>query len=443
MSQAIRNIVMVLAVLLVITIGLAAYMALQKKGLEDRNQNLQEQISESQKKQDKALDDLKKLQQKTDDLQQRLTDSKKQYDQVQSSNDELKRKADELTAQMEQVSQEKENWKNRIETMRKERDDLMNKLKNAPEKIVYKDRPVEVAAVPPASGNTDEYWASVLKQKAQLQVQLDKANADLNNDALIVADLRKQTTDLQMQIKELNADKDEIDRRLNNEKKELMDNFTKEKQDFEKEKQSLQRKIKDSEDLAANLSMEAARARGDQKNANDFVGKIKADNVQLQAHVRQLVSTKIALEKTVARLTEEKLDVKKKLSETEGVIQDRINEIWQIKSTLDQKISQINNVKNKKDVELAPIVVNASGHDAPAMAGVITQAHKIISINEKNNFVIVDYGESQGSVVGRVLKAYRDDKEIGSLEVIQVRRDISAADIKDSKMKLQIGDQVR
>ncbi len=450
MSQAIRSGIVILAALLVLAVGLAGWALIQKKNAEDRNLSLQDQLNESQKKQEKAIADAGKIKQQIDDLNQRLKDSNKQKDQAQASFEEAKRKADDLNAQIEQFNQERESWKSRIETIRKERDEAVTKLQNQPEKIVYKDRPAEsapIATTPtsipvPEGASNDEYLASVLKQKAELQVLLDKANTDLNNDALQVADLRKQNSEMQLQIKQLNSDKEEIDRRLTNEKKALIDNFTKEKQD-------LLRKIKDGEDLASNLSMEAARARGDQKNANDFIGKVKGDNGQLQSQVRQLVATKVALEKTVARLTEERSDLGKKLAETEGVIQDRINEIWQIKKTLDDKITQINDVKSgNRDVELPPIVVNASANEAitPVSApsgDPLKQAHKVISVNEKNGFVIVDYGETQGSSVGRGLKVFRNNKEIATLEVIQVRRDISAADVKDQKTKIQVGDQVR
>jgi DNA repair exonuclease SbcCD ATPase subunit len=351
---------------------------------------------------------------------------------------------------VEEANKERDSWKNRLETIRKERDSLLDKLQHQPEKIIYRDKqaaavsdmPVEEGmmdengAPVAATSQGDEYWAKVLQQKAQLMVELDKAKAELDNSALQVAELRKENSDFQLQIKDLNNDKVEIENRLTNEKKRLEDSYT-------REKQELQRRIKDGEDLASNLSMEAARARGDQKNANDFGSKIKDDNVQMQANIKQLISTKVALEKTVARLTQEKNEMGKRLNDTEGVIQNRINEIWQIKQTLDQKITQINQAKSDKEVELPPIVVNNSNGASSAFSEVQGGTHKIISINAKNNFVIIDYGQSQGSSIGRIFKAYRDDKEVGTLEVIQVRRDISAADIKNQSSNLQVGDQVR
>jgi chromosome segregation ATPase len=474
MSQAIQRGIVILAVLLVAAVGISVFALLQKKGLEDKYQSSQEELSETKTKLEKASADSKALQQQIQKLQQensqfnsRIGDKDKEKerlqgekDKLQSDYDELKRKGDDLTTQIDQANKERDDWKNRLTTIRKERDELMDKLQHQPEKIVYKDRPEEAkpatdqsqnpdnaAAAPapmPASGKPDdEYWAKVLTQKAQLEVDLNKAKTDLDKAALQVADLKKQNTDLQMQIKDLSNDKSEIERRLTNDTKRLEDSYARERQD-------MQRKIKDSEDLISNLSMEAARARTDQKAANDFGGKLKEDNNQLQSEVRRLASTKVALEKTVARLNQEKDEMGKRLADTEGVIQDRINEIWQIKQTLDQKITQINQSRSDKEVELPPIIVNGAGGNttaapsAPEVQMPSGQAtHKIISINAKNNFVIIDFGQTQGSSIGRVLKAYRANKEIATLEVIQVRRDISAADIKDQKVNLQVGDQVR
>ena len=68
----------------------------------------------------------------------------------------------------------------------------------------------------------------------------------------------------------------------------------------------------------------------------------------------------------------------------------------------------------------------------------------IISINESNNFVIVDLGQDNSSVsIGAHLKVYRDSNVIANLEIIQVRRDICAADIKTKSAELKVGDVVK
>ncbi len=462
MSQAIQRSIIVLSVILVAIAGGAVLLALNNQSLTKQNQSLQDELIDTKSKQEKALAESKSLQQQVQKLQEensntnkRLSTKEKEKELLQGSIDELKSKESDYQGQLDQANKDRDDWKSRLETIRKERDTLMEKLQHPPEKVVNKDKTADVDGNSDQSnlvvGNPegDEYWAKVLKQKSQLQVELDKAMADLDSTALQVADLRKQNSELQLQIKDLNNDKVDIERRLTNEKKQLQDNYS-------REKQELQRKIRDGENLASNLSMEAARARGDQKFANDFGSKIKGDNAQMQSEIKQLSSTKVALEKTTARLTQEKNDMGRRLADTEGVIQDRINEIWQIKQTLDQKIGQINQAKSDKEVELPPIVVNGNSGSVSSTLMPVTEKssitsspeiqetdHKIISINSKNNFVIVDYGEIQGSMIGRVLKVYRNNKEIATLEVIQVRHEISAADIKDQKTNLQVGDQVR
>ena len=139
--------------------------------------------------------------------------------------------------------------------------------------------------------------------------------------------------------------------------------------------------------------------------------------------------------------------VQRKLNETEGAIQGRIDEIWQIKQNLDQKISQLPST-SLNEVELPPIVVNANSQsqqiqNAPQVTETGKSQGTIISINEPNNFAIVDLGEGDGSQVGKRLNVFRNNKSIAILEVIQVRKDISAADIKQSSIKIKVGDIVR
>lgn len=438
MSQAVQRAVALLTILVLITAGIAVFAWYQKINLQQKNQSLQTQLTDVQTKLAEAVNKSQKLQGDLGSLTQQLDTKQNEKNKLQSDFDALKAKMDGLMGQLDQASHDRSDWKNRLETIRRERDELMRQLQNRPEKIVYKEKPLETvplvqaAASSAAATASDAYWANILRQKATLEVELNKARADLDKGALQVAELKKQNSDLQIQIKALSTDKDQIEFRMTNEKKDMM-------AAFERERQEWQRKVKDEEDMAGNLSLEAARARSDQKSANEFANKIKDNSSQLQSQFKQLVATKVALEKTVARLTQEKADMSQKLAETEGIIQDRINEIWQIKKNLDQKISQINEVKNSnKEVELPPIVVNAAQASMEQ-----NQVHKILSINEKNNFVIIDYGQAQGSNIGRVFKAYRDGKEIASLQVIQVRRDISAADIMAKQDKLQVGDLVR
>jgi hypothetical protein len=205
-----------------------------------------------------------------------------------------------------------------------------------------------------------------------------------------------------------------------------------------------------------------ARSRNDQKAVNDRADKLKDENLGLQSQIRDLTSAKVELEQTVSRLTDDKDAMQKKLVETESVIQSRIDDIWKIKQSLDKKLSE-NSPESSSggSMELPPIIVNAPNNQSsdnqqqaaapvPAASAPSAPANgtktegSIISINQSNNFVIVDLGQENSAVsVGNALKVYRGSSAIGTLEVIQLRKDICAADIKDTTATLQVGDVVK
>jgi predicted nucleic acid-binding Zn-ribbon protein len=456
MSIAVRVSVWILGVLVVLSAGVAVMTLLQKQSLEGQKLGLQRQISENQDRMADLNSRIKRLQSDAESLNGKVTQAQQEKLQIQSQFDDVKKKSEDLQSQLDGANTDKEDWKSRVDTVGKERDALLQKLKNQPEKIVYKDRivkvnvptpaPVALPAAAPAvpavlpasapdvtSKEGDIYWASILKQKASLQIELEKEKSQLDQAALQVADLKKRNSDLEVQVKQINNEKDEI-----------------------------VQKIKYGQDLADTLSVDLARSRNDMQAVNDRADKVKEENLQLLSQIRDMSSTKVQLEKTVARLTGEKDTMQKKLVETESVIQSRIDDIWKIKQGLDKKLSENAVSSTPGAVELPPIIVNApNSQQTPNEALASTPASAaasapraqsagaknegaIISINESNNFVILDLGQQNSSVsVGNALRVYRGSNPIAKLEVIQVRKDISAADIKNKMMDLKVGDVVR
>lgn len=458
MSKAMRSAVILLVIILVISLGFAGFLLVNKQTLEQQNQGLQTQITDEQNRANELQSKAKKLEKDQQDLNDRLSQAIKSKDETEQNLNDLKAKYEDLNAQLEQMSAERDEWKAKLDTTRKERDSLMEKLKERPkeivEKIVYKDRdgfsaggtdplmsggadasampgaPADanaVVAAPAASASpaNDPYWADVLKQKTALKLDLDKAKTDLDKSLIQVVELKKINAEMQMELKNLTDAKQDIERKMKDTQEEYA------------------QKLKYSEEMANNLSMETARARTDQREALQRVEKIKQENQGLQNQLRDLNNTKLALEKTIAQINEDKLLTQKKLAETQGVIQGRIDEIWQIKQNLDEKISNMPKTSGG-EVELPPIIVNANGpdDDAPSPSAAKSSG-AVISINEPNNFVIVDLGEVDGSIVGRKMTVTRGNSTIADLQVIQVRKDISAADIKQSSGKIKVGDVVR
>jgi hypothetical protein len=210
--------------------------------------------------------------------------------------------------------------------------------------------------------------------------------------------------------------------------------------------EGLDQEIKYKSDLVNNLSLELARTKNDKKFLTDRLTVINDENSQLRQELKGLVQTKGSLQKSIVKLTQDKNKIEKELGSTETIVQNKIDEIWQIKEGLDDTFKKAAEKSTSKDgIELPPIHVNSNvskgefdqGMSDPGFSG------KVVSLNEENNFIIVDIGESQGIQLGDNLSVYRDSKYIARLEVIQVRQDISAADIKDQWSKIQVGDIVR
>jgi predicted nucleic acid-binding Zn-ribbon protein len=441
----------ILGVCVLISATFAVLTYLQKQTLQGQNQSLHSQISDDEAKLSGLAARAKTLEDQAEQLNNKISQAQREKAQAQSLYDDLKHKSDDLQAQMDQANSDRDDWKNRFETLSHDRDDLMQKLKHRPVQIVYKDRIIKVptpamndadngspapapAAAPVVdvtSGQGEQYWANVLKQKAALQVEIEKEKSQLDEAALQVVDLKKQNSDLQVQVKQVSNEKDEIIQ-----------------------------KIKYGQDLADNLSIDLARSRDDQQAVNDRADKLKKENLELMSQIRDLSSAKLDLERTVSRLTDDKDAMQKKLIETESVIQSRIDDIWKIKEGLDKKLSEnAPSSSTPGSMELPPIIVNAPANSNqqvppsgqapapeanPGQAGMGKSEGSIISINESNNFVIADLGQENSSVsVGNPLKVYRNSNEIATLEVIQVRRDICAADIKDKSEELKVGDIVK
>jgi predicted nucleic acid-binding Zn-ribbon protein len=434
MSKAVRFGVIGLGALVVFCAAVAFWALMQRQTLQGQNQSLHNQISSDQSQLADLTTKAKKLEDDAGQLNLKITQTQQEKTQSQSLYDDLKKKSDELQAQLDQANTDRDDWKNRVETISRERNDLMQKIKNRPTQIIYKDRIVRVpvaseiksAPVPVdvTSSQGDQYWAGVLRQKAALQIEIEKAKSQLDQAALQVVDLKKQNSDLGVEVKRVSNEKDEIIQ-----------------------------KIKYGQDLADNLSVDLARSRNDQKAVDDRAAKLKEENLELLSQIRDLSSAKLELERTVARLTDDKDAMQKKLIETESVIQGRIDDIWKIKEGLDKKLSENAPSSSSGSMDLPPIIVNAPNNQqqAPPQAGQAASAPaivgknkgSIISINESNNFVIVDLGQENSPInIGNRLKVFRNSNEIATLEVIQVRRDISAADIKDKSHELKVGDIV-
>jgi cell shape-determining protein MreC len=153
---------------------------------------------------------------------------------------------------------------------------------------------------------------------------------------------------------------------------------------------------------------------------------------------------KTSLEGKLVDLQQEREILAKRLSELDQTLQDRVDQIVQVKDDLKAARAETKGVstKDSRVVQLQPIVVKATEEETSKRK--TPSAGQVLAINEENNFVIIDMGEQDGIKVGQTLTIYRNNQKIAAVEVIQTRKEISAADIKNisAGSKIKIGDMV-
>ncbi len=344
---------------------------------------------------------------------------------------ETKKKLDAAFAEMrtkfDAATKERDSLKDKFDLVTKERATLVEKVQDlAKQKKNLEDEVVklkkggasqEIMPMPmssAASATDDAYWANLLREKASLEIQ--------------VKSLTQQLTDLQ-----LKTDKAmEEGRKLELQMKTVSDSRT-----------DLERRLVYNEKLAETLSEDLVREKRDKKAITEQLENLRTENFELKSRLMSMGDKKTSLETKLVDLQQEREVLAKRLAELDQVLQERVDQIIQVKDDIKTVRAQAKeaSTRDSKVVSLQPIVVKASD-EAPARKA--PTAGQVLAINDENNFVIIDLGEEDGVKVGQSFSIYRNAQKIATVEVIQTRKEISAADIKNisSGAKIKVGDMV-
>lgn len=219
-----------------------------------------------------------------------------------------------------------------------------------------------------------------------------------------------------------------------------------ERNDLKRENETLARKIDETVKEKKQLEERIVLLTGDLDKLSQEKESLERIKEGLQRRYELVVREKGEFTEKINSAKGENETLKqqiKSLSEGKEDLENKLAQLQKEKSSLQQKISQLD--KSKESIELSPIVVRSQPQDnspqeKEAAAG---QAGKILAVNKDNNFVIIDLGEESGVETGKALKVYRQEEPVGAIEVIEVRKNISACDIKNESAPIEVGDTVR
>lgn len=320
----------------------------------------------------------------------------------------LVKKTESLGEELDKAGKEKEELQTKYNLLERTRKDLIERIKTLKVKTKV-EPPLAVAPVP-----TDAYWAGVLKEKTALAMQLENLRSDFNKIQAGNEEALREKANLEAEIRSLNFEKQDLNRQLEYNKKAL-DGIT--------------------------LQLEAEK--NDKSQINDALRAIKNENNVLRQQLKSLSKRKLNLEKKIDELVEDNDRYAKRFNELDILLKDKILQV----DTLNKQLISGTTVEanpepgESSSVELPAIVVR------PQQTGLATQGRnslcKVMAINRDNNFVIIDLGENSGIRLGEIFKVYRDDDTVATIEVIQVRKTISACDIKKETKPIKVGDIVK
>lgn len=329
----------------------------------------------------------------------------------------IRKQAEEAQAELGRIVIERDDLQKKSEALSQERDKLIERLQRA---LAGSSQavPAPVAPAAQAAAVPDEYWAGVVKQKEGLELQLINLREALKNNQIRMDELAQEKTSFDLEVQRL-----------------------------VKEKADIQRQLEYAEKMADSLSLQLVREKDDKRKVIKQADLFKEENYALRSRVKDLMGAKVSLEKRLNETEEKRIALAGRLNQMDQLLQEKLSGILDAKQDLGD-IKEGLAPSSGPSVELPPILVPGAPDEAgvrPAEAEAPSRpgAGEVISVNEENNFVILDIGENQGVHPGQVLYVQRGQQQIAALEVVEVRANICAADIKEKSAPLRVGDSVR
>ncbi|MEK6728026.1 MAG: hypothetical protein AABY28_05090 [Candidatus Omnitrophota bacterium] len=355
-----------------------------------------------------AVNSKQSLARERDDLKKENAGLSGQLSKFQDNIRGYENKIASLDKQLEDISRDRDDLQRKYELANKVKEELIKKLQSQEEKPA----PASVSQELPAG--TDAYWAGILKQKTDLEIQLGNMRSELKSTQINNEQLQRDKGALELDINNLRHETEDLKRQLEYNKK-LMDS----------------------------LAQELVRDRNDKMQIQESFKEIRGENTTLMRQLKSLNNRKVNLDRKLQDFSEERLALQRRINELETMFKEKLIQANNLNNQLDAIRSGVKpEMPPKESVVLPPIVIkpssDASGQDFSAgLEG------KIMALNRENNFVIIDLGENQEVKVGDSFQVFHGENRVANITVIQTRQGISACDIKKETEPIEVGDTVR
>ena len=317
---------------------------------------------------------------------------KYKYDKIEKEKADIERRLSMVKTELSEAESEMESWKRKWSVASKERDDLVEKMKSVSVSEMKVVERSDTGSLP------EDHWADFVQNRASLEAKFDILSKTLFEEKNKMLKLSRENKELSIQIDQVAKEKDRL----------LED-------------------IKFKERTLRIMSMDLVTEREGRGAAVDEVRKLRKDNVDLKRELIMANKDLMKLQDTLKEAIFKKDELEDKITDADNILKEKAMAFDELQEQLEQTIEGGKKIisGDSASVELPPIVVKPSSPGLKELRG------EIIAVNHEEKFVVVDIGESSGVRPGVLLKIMRGDKEVGSAEVIETRKEISAADIKE------------
>ena len=389
MDKTLRSILWILVGLVVLSSFSTAWFFLSKEKLYNEYTNLEELFKTTM---DKLNTELTLATKEKTELNSKLQAIKEKFNTLEASHSTLK-------SEREAAVGERDSLKRDLASVKKGKAFLENRLKEM---------------------ESDMFVANLLKQKVGLEVEIDSLKNDMAPKDREVSRLKAESMDRDLRLAKLQEEKNAIDQRLRN-----------------------------SEQVAQILSSDLLKEKDANKNDKAMSEKTAMENSALRFKISEFEG----IAKEYNNLLAEKENMKTNLARLESDIEHKNREIDRFKIALQENAARSGEIRaetyhSPEEVDLPPIVAQKTAKlTTPSLERIGENTElkgRIVTINKEHNFVVIDLGRQDGIGIGNKFNVYRGDTFLGSVEIIQARDRIAAADIKDltEGMSIEINDTV-
>lgn len=274
------------------------------------------------------------------------------------------------------------------------------------------------------------------------QKELQQASQSLNHSRQQVEELKVSRLSLEAEMEKLRLERNALEERVGS----LQAQMTLQGADVERFSSSLQDAKKQIEQLRVErdeFQAQMAILKGERDSAARQLLRLPVlgqENEELKRSITRLRQRLVMLNRDYQQLAAQLESVQAEVPVHPGVINVIGSNQQSMRTVPNTPVSFSHDVTQQaQTVELPPIIVrkNNAGPALPIRA-------QVVEVNESQQFVVLDKGQSDGVYVGMVFDVLHGEDLVGQVKVVRVRPDISACDVilTHTDGFLQVGDLV-